>query len=77
MQSTIQIVAKFTPPLPWHTRVLYGMVAMAFGIKSNVFVCYLLAFYSGVVCLAPRLVGLALFISLIFVPVRDPLVGLL
>lgn len=64
-----------TPPLPWHTRVFYGMGAMAFGIKSNGFDYFLLAFYSQVVGLDPRLVGLALFISLLFDAVSDPLVG--
>ena len=48
---------------------------MAFGIKSNGFDYYLLAFYSQVVGLDPRLVGLALFISLLFDAVSDPLVG--
>lgn len=48
---------------------------MAFGIKSNGFDYYLLAFYSQVVGLDARLVGLALLVSLLFDAVSDPLVG--
>ena len=61
--------------LPIHTRFFYGMGAMAFGIKSNGFDYYLMAFYSQVVGLDARLVGLVLLCALLFDAISDPLVG--
>lgn len=61
--------------LPLHTRLFYGMGSMAFGIKSNGFDYYLLAFYSQVVGLDARLVGMVLLCALLFDAISDPLVG--
>nr|BAF98450.1 permease [Sphingopyxis macrogoltabida] len=63
------------PKLPFGTRISYGIGHMAFGIKSNGFDYYLLAYYSQVLGLDARLVGMALLISLVFDAVSDPIVG--
>ena len=46
------------------TRFFYGLGSVAFGVKDNGFSYFLLIFYSQVIGLDARLVGLALTISL-------------
>jgi GPH family glycoside/pentoside/hexuronide:cation symporter len=65
------------PPPGLSTRISYGFGAVAFGIKENGFGYFLLLFYSTVVGLDAGLVGLAIFIALLFDAVGDPVVGYL
>ena len=61
--------------LPLFTSVAYGFGSLAFGIKNNGFDYYLLIFYSQVVGMDARLVGLALLIALVIDAISDPIVG--
>jgi glycoside/pentoside/hexuronide:cation symporter, GPH family len=61
--------------LPLFTSVAYGFGSLAFGVKNNGFDYYLLIFYSQVVGMDARLVGLALLIALVIDAISDPIVG--
>ncbi len=63
------------PPLTLWTRFAFGFGSVAFGLKNNGFDYFLLLFYSQVVGLDARLVGLALTLALIADAISDPLVG--
>ena len=56
-------------------KLAHGFGAAAFGIKNNGFDYFLLLFYGTVIGLEPGLVGLAIFIALVFDAISDPLVG--
>jgi Na+/melibiose symporter-like transporter len=62
------------PPSFW-TKLAYGFGAVAYGVKDNGFSYFLLLYYSQVVGLDARLVGLAITIALVFDAVSDPVVG--
>ena len=57
------------------TKLAYGFGSVAYGIKNNGFDYFLLIFYSQVVGLDARLVGLAITIALIFDAISDPMIG--
>ena len=57
------------------TRLAYGFGAVAFGVKGNGFDYFLMLFYSQVVGLDARLVGIAVTTALIFDALSDPVVG--
>jgi Na+/melibiose symporter-like transporter len=57
------------------TRLAFGFGAGAYGIKDGGFSYFLLLFYSQVIGLDARLVGLALTIALVFDAISDPIVG--
>jgi Na+/melibiose symporter-like transporter len=57
------------------TRVAYGVGAGALGVKDNGFSYFLLMFYSQVIGLDARLVGLALTVALVIDAFIDPMVG--
>ena len=57
------------------TRLSFGMGAAAFGVKDGGFNYFLLLFYGTVIGLEPGLVGLAIFLALVFDAISDPLVG--
>lgn len=61
--------------MPIATRLAYGFGAVANGVKDNGFNYFLLLFYSQVVGLDARLVGIAIFVALLFDAVSDPVVG--
>ena len=61
-------------PSLW-TKISYGAGAVAFGVKDNGFSYFLLLFYSQVIGIDARLVGLALTISLFVDAFMDPIVG--
>lgn len=61
-------------PSLW-TKFAYGVGAAAYGIKDNGFSYFLLLFYSQVLGVDARLVGLALTIALLVDAVFDPVVG--
>jgi glycoside/pentoside/hexuronide:cation symporter, GPH family len=66
--------AASAPPSLW-TKVTYGSGAIAFGIKDNGFSYFLLIFYSQVVGVDARLVGLAITSALMFDAFVDPIIG--
>lgn len=57
------------------TKLAYGLGAVAFGVKDTGFNFFLLIFYSQVIGVDARLVGLALTIALVVDAVADPVVG--
>lgn len=57
------------------TRFAYGFGSVAFGVKDNGFSYFLLIFYSQVIGLDSRLVGLAITVALIFDAFVDPVIG--
>jgi Na+/melibiose symporter-like transporter len=57
------------------TRIAFGFGAGAYGIKDGGFSYFLLLFYSQVIGLDARLVGLALTIALVVDAISDPIVG--
>ena len=57
------------------TKLAYGFGSVAYGVKDNGFSYFLLLFYSQVVGLDARLVGLALTIALMFDAIVDLAVG--
>jgi glycoside/pentoside/hexuronide:cation symporter, GPH family len=57
------------------TRIAFGFGAGAYGVKDGGFSYFLLIFYSQVIGVDARLVGLAITIALIFDAVSDPIVG--
>ncbi len=63
------------PPLSRATKLTFGFGAVASGVKTGAFDFFLLLFYSQVIGLDARLVGLALLITLVFDAISDPIVG--
>src|SRR5262245_33193393 len=57
------------------TRTAYGVGSGALGVKDNGFSFFLMIFYSQVIGLDARLVGLALTVALVVDAFVDPLVG--
>lgn len=57
------------------TQLAYGFGAVAYGVKDNGFAYFLLLFYSQVIGLDARLVGLAITLCLILDALSDPIVG--
>lgn len=62
-------------PIGIGARLAYGFGAVAYGVKDNGFSYFLLLFYSQVVGLDARLVGLAITLCLILDALSDPIVG--
>lgn len=67
--------ASAVPPLPVKSKLAFGIGAIATGVKDNGFAFFLLIFYSQVVGLDARLVGIAMTLSLFFDALADPIVG--
>jgi GPH family glycoside/pentoside/hexuronide:cation symporter len=61
-------------PSLW-TKLAYGFGSVAYGVKNNGFDYFLLLFYSQVVGLDARLVGIAITAALVIDAISDPLVG--
>ena len=59
----------------FRTKIFYGLGSVAFGVKDNGFQTILLPFYNLVLHLPAQLVGLAIFIALLFDAFLDPIVG--
>jgi Na+/melibiose symporter-like transporter len=57
------------------TRIAYGFGAGAYGVKDGGFSYFLLLFYSQVIGVDARLVGLAITIALVIDAVADPVIG--
>ena len=62
-------------PLSLWTKLSYGFGSAAFGIKDNGFNFFLLLFYSQVVGVDARLVGIAITAALVIDAISDPIVG--
>lgn len=63
------------PRLKFGTRFAFGLGAIAPGVTTGAFEFFLLIFYSQVVGLDARLVGLAILIALVCDAISDPIVG--
>ena len=61
--------------LDMSTKLFYGFGSVAFGVKDNGFSYLLLLFYNQVVGLPAPLVGLAIFVALLWDAFLDPIVG--
>ena len=57
------------------TRIAYGFGAGAYGVKDGGFSYFLLLFYSQVIGVDARLVGLAITIALVMDAIVDPVIG--
>ena len=64
-----------TGPLSTGIKAAYGFGSVAFGVKNGGFDYFLLLFYSQVIGLDPRLVGIAITVALVFDALSDPIVG--
>jgi len=73
--APVQPGAAPPPKTSLWTRLTYGLGAGAIGVKDNGFSFFLLMFYSQVVGLDARLVGLALTVALLVDAFVDPIVG--
>ncbi|MEM7217797.1 MAG: MFS transporter [Pseudomonadota bacterium] len=62
-------------PLPLRTKLAYGFGSVAYGVKGGGFDYFLLLFFSQVVGLDARLVGIAVTTALIVDAISDPIVG--
>ncbi|MEL6829767.1 MAG: MFS transporter, partial [Pseudomonadota bacterium] len=63
------------PPISRPTKLAHGFGAVAPGVTVGAFDFFLLIFYSQVIGLDARLVGLAIWIALVLDAVSDPIVG--
>lgn len=66
--------AVSTAPSFW-TKLAYGFGSVAYGVKDQGFSYFLLLFYSQVIGIDARLVGLAITTALVFDAISDPIVG--
>ncbi len=57
------------------TKFLYGLGAVAYGVKDNGFTTFLMIYYNQVLGLSPFYTGLAILIALVFDAFSDPYVG--
>jgi Na+/melibiose symporter-like transporter len=64
-----------TPKPTLATKLAYGFGSVAYGVKDNGFNYFLLLFYSQVIGLDARLVGLAITTALVLDAISDPIVG--
>lgn len=67
-------VAAPGKPSFW-TKLAYGFGSVAYGVKDNGFSYFLLIFYTQVVGLDARLVGIAITTALVLDAISDPIVG--
>ena len=61
--------------LPLGLKLAYGFGSVAYGVKNNGFDYFLLLFYSQVIGLDARLVGIAITTALVVDAISDPVVG--
>ena len=59
------------------TKVLYGISAVAYGVRDNSFNSFVLIFYNQVLGLPASLAGLALALTLVADAVLDPVIGMM
>jgi len=73
--STPEKTSDSTPPLSLGTKASYGFGSIAYGVNNGGFDYFLLLFYSQVIGLDARLVGVAIIVALIIDAISDPIVG--
>ena len=61
--------------LSFGVKAAYGFGSVAYGVKNNGFDYFLLLFYSQVIGLDARLVGIAITTALVFDAISDPIIG--
>jgi glycoside/pentoside/hexuronide:cation symporter, GPH family len=71
---TAASTAAHGAPSLW-TKFAYGFGSVAYGVKDNGFNYFLLLFYSQVIGIDARLVGLAITTALVLDAVTDPIIG--
>ncbi|MDH5619967.1 MAG: MFS transporter, partial [Gammaproteobacteria bacterium] len=64
-----------TRPLSLGVKSAYGFGSVAYGVNNVGFDYFLLLFYSQVIGLDARLVGVAIIVALVFDAISDPIVG--
>ncbi|HPU15924.1 MAG TPA: MFS transporter, partial [Polymorphobacter sp.] len=69
-----ETTGKIAPP-SLAMRIAYGFGSVASGVKDNGFSYFLLLFYTQVIGIDARLVGLAITLGLVFDALIDPVVG--
>ena len=74
-QSDSTNMRASAPPPSLATKISYGFGAIAYGVKDNGFGFFLLIFYSQVLGVDARLIGLAITIALLLDALSDPVVG--
>jgi len=74
-QSDSTSMKASVPPPSLATKISYGFGAIAYGVKDNGFGFFLLIFYSQVLGVDARLIGLAITIALFLDALSDPVVG--
>lgn len=74
-QSDSTSMRASAPPPSLATKISYGFGAIAYGVKDNGFGFFLLIFYSQVLGVDARLIGLAITIALLLDALSDPVVG--
>jgi Na+/melibiose symporter-like transporter len=67
--------AVLPPKMTFRQKALFGMGSAAFGVKDGGFNTFLLIFYSQIVGLPARWVGLAILIATVVDAVSDPFIG--
>src|SRR5436190_14657058 len=67
--------AVLPPKMSFQQKALFGMGSAAFGVKDGGFNTFLLIFYSQIVGLPARWVGLAILIATVVDAVSDPFIG--
>ena len=72
---TARVVVPAATRLPLGIKLGNGIGSIAYGVKDNGFATLLLLFYSQVLGLEARLVGLILLVALLLDALVDPLVG--
>src|SRR5262245_14627186 len=68
-------VTTTRPRLGLRTKILYGLGAIAFGVKDNGFSFFLLLYYNQVLGLPQSWVGFGIMLALVADAVFDPVVG--
>ena len=63
------------PRLGLATKILYGLGAVAFGVKDNGFQFFLLLYYNQVLGLPESWVGLGIMLALVSDALIDPVIG--
>jgi Na+/melibiose symporter-like transporter len=71
----MQATAKRSAAPTLGLKSVYGFGSVAYGVKDNGFDYFLLLFYSQVIGLDARLVGIAITTALVFDALSDPIVG--
>lgn len=75
MEVEVEVKAEEERKLPLGVKIAYGLGSVAYGVKNNGFDYFLLLFYSQVIGLDARLVGVAITIALVFDAISDPVIG--